>query len=536
MMDQSLDMTQSKLDMGGSNIEFCLVCGDRASGRHYGAVSCEGCKGFFKRSIRKQLGYQCRGSMNCEVTKHHRNRCQYCRLQKCLACGMRSDSVQHERKPIVDRRQPENKNASVENEQNSTLSAKLRMKKESSNDSVNYLSLFQLNPLLIHAVNPAQAFSSGVPQSTAKQLTDSTNIKVEDTFTDDSIESKTNNNNNSNNNVECFELLESVEEQKLLKDSFNMISIIESSLHEQQQQPINENVDENSSQQFFSNLIDENLSQFKIQVPNLLPKMHFVCEIGSRILFKSIDWLRDIQVWKLFKSDEQIEMLKNTWNELLIIGIAQIASSTSQSVQLKSMIISTLVNYVKSLIVCSTNETNQHGEKNETKSASVKKLKKMLSNIMMINKFIDSITNLELNTIEFGHLRMFCLFNPNKCYPMCSKMQTYHQKVGANLKTFLKNHNISNEQIHDRVISLHQSLSILSSLDVKIIECLFFNTLVDFIKIDNVIPYIVNLNNNSDTNESRQNVKVELNDENNLMSINNEDQRYYNNNYSGDEK
>ncbi|KOB77496.1 Nuclear orphan receptor [Operophtera brumata] len=49
------------------------------------------CKGFFKRSIRKKLGYQCRGSMNCEVTKHHRNRCQYCRLQKCLACGMRSD-------------------------------------------------------------------------------------------------------------------------------------------------------------------------------------------------------------------------------------------------------------------------------------------------------------------------------------------------------------------------------------------------------------------------------------------------------------
>lgn len=75
------------------NIELCLVCGDRASGRHYGAISCEGCKGFFKRSIRKQLGYQCRGNMNCEVTKHHRNRCQYCRLQKCLASGMRSDCI-----------------------------------------------------------------------------------------------------------------------------------------------------------------------------------------------------------------------------------------------------------------------------------------------------------------------------------------------------------------------------------------------------------------------------------------------------------
>ncbi|XP_046407023.1 nuclear receptor subfamily 2 group C member 1-A-like isoform X4 [Ischnura elegans] len=72
-------------------VELCVVCGDRASGRHYGAVSCEGCKGFFKRSIRKKLGYQCRGSKNCEVTKHHRNRCQYCRLKKCLAMGMRSD-------------------------------------------------------------------------------------------------------------------------------------------------------------------------------------------------------------------------------------------------------------------------------------------------------------------------------------------------------------------------------------------------------------------------------------------------------------
>lgn len=77
------------------NVELCLVCGDRASGRHYGAISCEGCKGFFKRSIRKQLGYQCRGAMNCEVTKHHRNRCQYCRLRKCIASGMRSDCNFH---------------------------------------------------------------------------------------------------------------------------------------------------------------------------------------------------------------------------------------------------------------------------------------------------------------------------------------------------------------------------------------------------------------------------------------------------------
>uniref|UniRef100_A0A8C6MJM0 Nuclear receptor subfamily 2, group C, member 1 n=1 Tax=Nothobranchius furzeri TaxID=105023 RepID=A0A8C6MJM0_NOTFU len=81
-------------------VEYCVVCGDKASGRHYGAVSCEGCKGFFKRSIRKNLVYTCRGSGDCAINKLHRNRCQYCRLQRCIALGMKQDSVQCERKPV----------------------------------------------------------------------------------------------------------------------------------------------------------------------------------------------------------------------------------------------------------------------------------------------------------------------------------------------------------------------------------------------------------------------------------------------------
>ncbi|VUZ38547.1 unnamed protein product [Hymenolepis diminuta] len=78
--------------------ENCRVCGDVASGRHYGVISCEGCKGFFKRSIRGHVNYVCRSNRKCVVNKAYRNRCQYCRMQKCLDAGMRSEAVQNERR------------------------------------------------------------------------------------------------------------------------------------------------------------------------------------------------------------------------------------------------------------------------------------------------------------------------------------------------------------------------------------------------------------------------------------------------------
>eukprot|EP00066_Takifugu_rubripes_P009582 XP_003976668.2 PREDICTED: retinoic acid receptor beta-like [Takifugu rubripes] len=66
----------------------CFVCQDKSSGYHYGVSACEGCKGFFRRSIQKNMVYTCHRDKNCIINKVTRNRCQYCRLQKCFEVGM----------------------------------------------------------------------------------------------------------------------------------------------------------------------------------------------------------------------------------------------------------------------------------------------------------------------------------------------------------------------------------------------------------------------------------------------------------------
>lgn len=110
----------------------CKICGDKSSGIHYGVITCEGCKvrlyfiktcfvcasnvwtqscrlavnlyscslltfhqGFFRRSQQNNASYSCPRQRNCLIDRTNRNRCQHCRLQKCLALGMSRDGEAH---------------------------------------------------------------------------------------------------------------------------------------------------------------------------------------------------------------------------------------------------------------------------------------------------------------------------------------------------------------------------------------------------------------------------------------------------------
>ncbi|OWA53726.1 hypothetical protein BV898_18148 [Hypsibius exemplaris] len=68
----------------------CGVCGRKASGVNYGALTCEGCKAFYRRVYENSLVYKCKFDSNCDLTgQSTKSCCRACRYKKCLNIGMK---------------------------------------------------------------------------------------------------------------------------------------------------------------------------------------------------------------------------------------------------------------------------------------------------------------------------------------------------------------------------------------------------------------------------------------------------------------
>ncbi|XP_072049449.1 vitamin D3 receptor-like [Amphiura filiformis] len=101
---------ESKPDVGKGPV--CAVCGDEASGMHYRAMTCEGCKTFFRRNAAKRQKLKCDlDEGKCVMNAYLRRHCAFCRMKKCIAVGMQVDRVWNKervktRKPITKKPKP----------------------------------------------------------------------------------------------------------------------------------------------------------------------------------------------------------------------------------------------------------------------------------------------------------------------------------------------------------------------------------------------------------------------------------------------
>uniref|UniRef100_A0A8C1MPN0 Nuclear receptor subfamily 2, group C, member 2 n=1 Tax=Cyprinus carpio TaxID=7962 RepID=A0A8C1MPN0_CYPCA len=290
LLGKGADMSRSQ------PIEYCVVCGDKASGRHYGAVSCEGCKGFFKRSVRKSLTYSCRSNQDCVVNKHHRNRCQFCRLRKCLEMGMKMESVQSERKPIdLPREKSANCAASTEKiyirkdlrspliATPTFISEKDTSRLDSRSQTLCMLYMIAFDTLA-KALNPSEVAEG---QSLSE-------VDGVDTI------------------------------QVLSRDQITPLIEVEGPL-----------------------LTDTHIS-FKLTMPSPMPEylnVHYICESASRLLFLSMHWARSIPAFLALGQECNTALVRACWNELFILGLAQCTQIMSLST-----ILAAIVNHLQSSI------------------------------------------------------------------------------------------------------------------------------------------------------------------------------------------
>ncbi|XP_028669223.1 nuclear receptor subfamily 2 group C member 1 isoform X1 [Erpetoichthys calabaricus] len=476
-------------------IEYCVVCGDKASGRHYGAVSCEGCKGFFKRSIRKNLVYTCRGTRDCVINKHHRNRCQYCRLQRCIAFGMKQDSVQCERKPVeFSREKSVNCAASTEKiyirkDLRSPLAATPTFvtDKEISRSS-NLLD----SGMLLNIQQPFPKIDSSMMSSPDKSEACQGDLStLANVVTSLAHLSKTKVVSDSNTDLSVIETLSNgdasvteIQEEQSASDITRAFDTLAKALNP---------ADASSTEQVETGmhiisgdecgsileidgpiLTDIHVA-FKLTMPSPMPEylnVHYICESASRLLFLSMHWARSIPAFQALGHDQDITLVKACWNELFALGLAQCSQ-----VMNVATILTAIINHLQNSL--------------QQDKLSAERVKLVMEHIWKMQEFCNSMARLSLDAYEYAYLKAIVLFSPD--HPGIDnplQIERFQEKAYMELQDYIIRNYPEDTYRLSRLLLRLPALRLMSA---AITEELFFAGLIGNVQIDSIIPYILKM-------------------------------------------
>ncbi|XP_047463232.1 nuclear receptor subfamily 2 group C member 2 [Mugil cephalus] len=475
-------------------VEYCVVCGDKASGRHYGAVSCEGCKGFFKRSVRKNLTYSCRSKQDCVINKHHRNRCQFCRLKKCLKMGMKTESVQSERKPIdiVPREKHANCAAStqkiyIRKDLNSPLIATPTFISDTETDGsrsslldqgmlVNIQQpVIQSDGTLLLATDSKVDCGQGDLGTLANVVTSLANLS-------DSLKENLNNGNTSDSQQEEQSASEITRAFDTLAKVFNPPEVgVGQDPAEKTQCVVGTTIQligrdqETPIIEVEGPLLTDSHVGFKLTMPSPMPEylnVHYICESASRLLFLSMHWARSIPAFSALGQEANTCLVRACWNELFTLGLAQCAH-----VMNLSTILAAIINHLQSSI--------------QDDKLSGERVKQVMEHIWKFQEFCNSMTRLETDSYEYAYLKAIVLFSPD--HPGVDsngQIEKFQEKALMELQDYVQKTYPDDTYRLTRILTRLPALRLMNS---SITEELFFTGLIGNVSIDSIIPYILKM-------------------------------------------
>ncbi|XP_054632673.1 nuclear receptor subfamily 2 group C member 1 isoform X1 [Dunckerocampus dactyliophorus] len=491
-------------------VEYCVVCGDKASGRHYGAVSCEGCKGFFKRSIRKNLVYTCRGSGECAINKIHRNRCQYCRLQRCIALGMKQDSVQCERKPMDVPTREKSVNCAASTEKiyiRKNLCSPLAatptfVTEKDTSRSANLLESSMLlniqqpfpkleNTILIPASPDNDDPSQGDLGTLANVVTSLAHLNKTREASDggnDLIGVETLSNGDSS-------MTDMQEDEHTASDITRAFDTLAKVLHAGDG---SSGTNLEATMQLMSgdqsgpvlelegSLLSDSHIPFKLMMPVPVPEylnVNYICESASRLLFLSMHWARSIPAFQALGSqdDNDINLMKACWNELFALGLAQCSN-----VMNVGTILSAIISHLQNSL--------------QEDKLSQERVKIVMEHIWRLQEFCNSMSKLSPDAYEYAFLKAIVLFSPD--HPGIDntpQIERFQEKAYIELQDYVTR---TYPEDSYRLSKLLLRLPALRLISAAVTEELFFAGLIGNVQIDSIIPYILKMDSSDYNSQS----------------------------------
>ncbi|XP_022688367.1 nuclear hormone receptor FTZ-F1-like isoform X2 [Varroa jacobsoni] len=353
--------------------ELCPVCGDKVSGYHYGLLTCESCKGFFKRTVQNKKVYTCVADRSCHIDKSQRKRCPFCRFQKCLDVGMKLEAVRADRM-----RGGRNKFGPMYKRDRARKLQMLRQKQLALQcaDSMSPSTLVSIatNPYPIPTASvssPGMYDTNGggtggvkqeiqIPQlSSSTSSPDSSPSPLQTTTTTTSLSGLTNTtvtplnpqghfetpktsapSNNNNNNVSWVPQVAGTgggsgggggAKQNLvpfqnfesgLSSSQSPLPLVLTSQAPSPQSKIphlvrelqkNMTDDKEWQSQLFQLLQSQTYNQCEVDLFELM------CKVIDQALFAQVDWARSTIFFKELRVDDQMKLLQQSWSDMLIL-------------------------------------------------------------------------------------------------------------------------------------------------------------------------------------------------------------------------
>ena len=144
------------------------------------------------------------------------------------------------------------------------------------------------------------------------------------------------------------------------------------------------------------NLLDTCSLKFELGLPpqpmtaSSIPSIHFVSETASRLLFKTVHWVKSIPSFSLLPPSLQLELIQRSWSSLFVLGLAQVSSEVS-------------IPSLLSLVV-----SHQQACLSHDPSVNVKDV---VETVCKIHRYVNTLGRMELTDEEYAYLKAIVLLS-----------------------------------------------------------------------------------------------------------------------------